>query len=139
MNKTIITFGTFDVFHVGHLRILERAREYGDSLIVGVSTDELNWNKKRKTPICDQYQRLEIVSGLRCVDVCFFEESLEKKCEYIKEYSADILVMGDDWTGRFDSLNDICDIKYLPRTPSISTTELVEHIVTLGKNNACTS
>lgn len=127
--KTVITFGTFDVFHVGHLKILKRAREFGDKLIVGVSTDQLNWDKKQKKTICDQEQRMEIVESLKCVNECFFEESLELKRDYILKYKADTLVMGDDWVGRFDDLKDICEVVYLPRTPSISTTEIVEHIL----------
>jgi len=129
MIKTVITFGTFDVFHIGHLKILKRAAAFGDKLIVGISTDQLNWDKKQKKPICDQYQRMEIISAIKCVTKCFFEESLEKKREYIEENNADFLVMGDDWAGNFDELNDICEVVYLPRTPSISTTEIIEHIL----------
>lgn len=129
MTSNVITFGTFDVFHIGHLNILKRAATYGDRLIVGVSTDQLNWNKKRKKPICDQYQRMEIVEAIKYVGTCFFEESLERKREYIMHFEADVLVMGDDWAGRFDEFKDICRVVYLPRTPSISTTEIVEHII----------
>jgi glycerol-3-phosphate cytidylyltransferase len=129
MNKTVITFGTFDVFHVGHLKILQRAATYGNKLIVGVSTDKLNWEKKQKKPICDQYQRMEIVKAIKYVNHCFFEESLEAKGEYIKKHNANILVMGDDWSGKFDHLNGLCEVIYLPRTPSISTTEIVEQIL----------
>ncbi|MDA7794931.1 adenylyltransferase/cytidyltransferase family protein [Porticoccaceae bacterium] len=133
MSKTVITFGTFDVFHVGHLKILKRAAAYGDKLIVGISTDRLNLKKKNKMPICDQSQRMLIVDAIKYVDKCFFEESLEKKREYILKYKADVLVMGDDWKGKFDNLNDICEVAYLPRTPSISTTEIVEHILVSRK------
>lgn len=129
MSRKVITFGTFDVFHIGHLNILKRAASYGDKLIVGISTDQLNWNKKQKKPICDQYQRMEIVEAIKYVNECFFEESLEQKREYIKQFQADVLVMGDDWAGRFDEFMDICNVVYLPRTPSISTTEIVEHIL----------
>lgn len=129
MSKTVITFGTFDVFHIGHLKILKRAAEYGEKLIVGVSTDQLNWDKKHKKPICDQNQRMEIIKAIKCVTKCFFEESLDKKREYVEQYNADVLVMGDDWAGKFDELNDICEVVYLPRTPSISTTEIIENIL----------
>jgi glycerol-3-phosphate cytidylyltransferase len=126
--KRIVTFGTFDVFHVGHLRILERARLLGDCLIVGVSTDALNFSKKGRNPLYSQNERLEIISALRCVDNVFLEESLELKRYYLKTYKADVLVMGDDWAGKFDEFKEICQIKYLPRTPSISTTAVIEKI-----------
>lgn len=126
--KRVITFGTFDVFHVGHLRILERAAEHGDALVVGVSTDELNFAKKGRYPVYRQEERLSIIKALRCVDEVFLEESLEEKARYIQEYKATTLVMGDDWRGRFDWLHPHCQVTYLPRTPSISTTEVIEKI-----------
>lgn len=122
--KRIITFGTFDLFHIGHLNILRRARALGDWLAVGVSTDELNYNKKQVYPVCPFEERSGIVSNLRCVDEVFAEESLELKEEYIKRHNADVLVMGDDWAGRFDEFSNICRVVYLPRTESISTTDL---------------
>ncbi|WP_286265515.1 adenylyltransferase/cytidyltransferase family protein [Thalassotalea atypica] len=122
----VITFGTFDIFHVGHLNILKRSAAYGNHLIVGVSTDELNFSKKNRYPICPQHSRSAIVQELKCVDEVFYEESLELKREYIINYRADVLVMGDDWAGKFDEFKDICEVVYLPRTPSISTTELIE-------------
>lgn len=122
----VITFGTFDIFHVGHLNILKRAAEHGDTLIVGISTDALNFSKKQRYPVCPQKSRMEIVEALKCVDEVFYEESLELKRQYIIDHQADVLVMGDDWAGKFDEFNDICDVIYLPRTPSISTTELIE-------------
>ncbi len=127
---TVITFGTFDVLHVGHVRVLNRAAEFGDRLVVGVSSDALNLSKKGRKPIFDQDERLEIVANLKVVDSVFVEESLELKREYVLEHQADILVMGDDWEGKFDFLNDICKVVYLPRTPSISTTGIIEHIST---------
>lgn len=126
--KRVITFGTFDVFHIGHLRILERSRALGGSLVVGVSTDALNISKKSRVPVCSQDERLEIIRALRCVDAVFFEESLAYKRAYIIEYRADVLVMGDDWRGRFDEFGDICEVVYLERTPSISTTALIERV-----------
>ena len=122
----VITFGTFDLFHIGHLQILKRAKKLGDYLIVGVSTDALNFSKKRRNPICEQQYRMEIIQELKCVDEVFFEDSLELKREYILKHKAAVLVMGDDWSGRFDEFGDICQVQYLPRTPSISTTELIE-------------
>jgi choline-phosphate cytidylyltransferase len=128
MAKVVITFGTFDVFHVGHLRILERAASLGDRLIVGVSTDQLNLAKKGRPPVYPQEERMEIVAALGCVDTAFFEESLELKGHYISRYAADILVMGDDWQGKFDDFEALCEIVYLARTPAISTTEVIEKI-----------
>lgn len=127
----MITFGTFDVFHIGHINILERARLEGDYLIVGVSSDILNFSKKQRYPVYSQQQRIKILESLRFVDEVFIEDSLELKPDYIQKYEADILVMGDDWLGRFDAMKDFCDVKYLPRTPSISTTEIIEIVKAL--------
>ncbi|MDF3846036.1 adenylyltransferase/cytidyltransferase family protein [Pseudomonas citronellolis] len=124
----IITFGTFDVFHIGHLKILQRAKDLGNELIVGVSSDKLNFAKKNRYPIYSETDRTAIISNLRCVSKVFLEESLELKANYIREHKADILVMGDDWAGKFDHLREICEVIYLPRTPSISTTEIIEVI-----------
>ena len=128
MPRTVITFGTFDVFHVGHLKVIERAAALGDRLVVGVSADELNMRKKGRAPVFSQSERLAIVAALRDVDEVFLEESLELKGEYIERYDADVLVMGDDWKGRFDEFADVVEVVYLPRTPAISTTALIEKI-----------
>lgn len=125
---TVITFGTFDVFHVGHLRVIQRAASFGDRLVVGVSADALNERKKGRLPVFSQAERLEIVAALKPVDEVFVEESLELKREYILRYDAQVLVMGDDWAGKFDEFEDICRVEYLPRTPAISTTALIEKI-----------
>ena len=130
--RTVITFGTFDVFHVGHVRVLQRAAALGDRLVVGVSADALNVAKKGRPPVFDQDERMEIISSLKVVDEVFLEESLELKRDYILTYGADVLVMGDDWAGKFDWVSDVCEVVYLPRTPSVSTTGLIEHIATLG-------
>lgn len=129
----VITFGTFDVFHVGHVRILKRAAELGSELIVGLSSDELNYSKKARYPIYPEKDRLEIIQSLSFVTETFLEESLELKAEYIKQYNADILVMGDDWLGKFDWVKEEvdCEVIYLPRTPSISTTEIIEVVKAL--------
>lgn len=124
----VITFGTFDVFHVGHLRILERARALGERLIVGISTDALNTAKKGRAPVFTQSERMDIVAALRCVDEVFLEESLELKREYLVRYHASILAMGDDWAGKFDEFSDICKVVYFDRTPSVSTTAVIEKI-----------
>jgi glycerol-3-phosphate cytidylyltransferase len=122
----VITFGTFDIFHVGHLNILQRSAQMGSHLIVGISTDALNFSKKQRNPVCPEKSRSDIVAALKCVGEVFFEESLALKRQYILDFKADILVMGDDWQGQFDEFRDICKVVYLPRTPSISTTELIE-------------
>lgn len=126
--KTVITFGTFDVFHVGHLRVIERSAALGDRLVVGVSADALNLRKKGREPVFSEDERMAIVAALKPVDEVFLEESLELKRHYIEHYAADVLVMGDDWKGRFDEFADICEVVYLPRTPAISTTALIEKI-----------
>ena len=130
--RTVITFGTFDVLHVGHIRVLQRAAALGDRLVVGVSADALNMAKKGRAPVYSQDERMEIVSSLKVVDEVFVEESLELKRDYILEHGADVLVMGDDWEGKFDWVSDVCEVVYLPRTPSVSTTGLIEHIASLG-------
>jgi len=124
--KKVITFGTFDVFHIGHVSILERAKSYGDYLIVGVSSDDLNLSKKGRKPIYSEKDRKKIIKSLSCVDEVFSETSLELKRQYINDFNADILIMGDDWKGKFDNHKDQCEVVYLPRTPSISTKEIIE-------------
>jgi glycerol-3-phosphate cytidylyltransferase len=123
--KKIITFGTFDLFHIGHLNILERAKMEGDYLIVGVSSDELN-KKKGKQTIISLIDRIKIIKSLKCVDEVFIEENLEDKDLYIKHYNANLLVMGDDWIEKFDWVS--CPVKYLERTPNISTSSLKLHL-----------
>jgi glycerol-3-phosphate cytidylyltransferase len=117
--KRVITFGTFDLFHIGHLNILKRAKEQGDYLIVGVSSDELN-KKKGKINIISLNERIDIVKSIKYVDEVFIEDSLELKDQYIKDYRADVLVMGDDWKDKFNWVS--CQVLYLERTPNISTT-----------------
>lgn len=127
--KTVITFGTFDIIHVGHINILTRAFELGDRLVVGVSSDELNIDKKGYPPTITCNDRMRIISSLQMVSHVFKEESLDKKRDYVLEYNADFLVMGDDWEGKFDDLNDITKVVYLPRTPSISSTNIKNKIM----------
>lgn len=128
MSICVLTFGTFDVFHVGHLRLLERAAALGDRLVVGVSSDSLNISKKGRPPVFTESERMRLVSALRCVDQVFLEESLERKREYLLLYQADVLAMGDDWKGRFDEFSDVCRVVYFERTPAISTTAVIEKI-----------
>lgn len=134
---TGITYGTFDLFHVGHLRILERSRDLCDRLIVGVSTDAFNALKGKRTAVPYE-DRAAIVGALRVVDLVIPEESWEQKETDIAHHEVDLLVMGDDWTGKFDFLGNLCDVVYLPRTPGISTTELRGHVVELTRNGAFT-
>jgi glycerol-3-phosphate cytidylyltransferase len=123
------THGTYDLFHIGHLRILQRARAIGDRLVVGVSTDALNMAKKGYKPIFAEAHRIEIIRALSCVTEAFFEESLDLKGDYIKKYKADTLVMGDDWRGKFDRFRSVCTVVYLPRTEGISTTMVKDDVV----------
>ncbi|MBO1076598.1 adenylyltransferase/cytidyltransferase family protein [Roseomonas marmotae] len=122
--RCVITFGTFDLFHIGHLNIIRRARDLGDRLVVGVSTDELNFRKKGIYPVFPEAERFAIVAGLRYVDEVFAEESLDLKAHYIRTHGAQVLVMGDDWAGRFDQFRELCEVVYLPRTEGVSTTEI---------------
>ena len=126
--KTVITFGTYDLLHIGHVRILQRSAALGDRLVVGVSCSDLNLSKKGRAPVYTTEDRMAIISALECVDEVFVEKSLEAKGEYIKKYGADVLVMGDDWEGRFDEFKSLCEVVYLPRTVGISTSQLIADI-----------
>ena len=119
--RKIITYGTFDLFHMGHLRLLERLRELGDHLTVAVSTDDFNAEKGKASVVCFQ-ERAHIVSALRCVDDVIPEQSWDQKRSDIIHRSIDIFGMGDDWVGKFDELKAVCQVVYLPRTEGISTT-----------------
>ena len=123
MKKTILTYGTFDMFHIGHLRLLQRLSELGDELIVGVSTDKFN-HIKGKNVLIPFTQRLEIVKNIKCVDKVIPENNWEQKVTDIEKYNIDIFAIGDDWEGKFDFLKEHCEVVYLPRTKDISTTQL---------------
>lgn len=123
MKKTIITYGTFDMFHIGHLKLLQRLADLGDELIVAVSTDEFN-NLKGKSVMIPYTQRAEIVSNIKCVDRVIHEHNWEQKINDIKKYNVDIFAIGDDWTGKFDFLKEHCEVVYIERTKDISTTKL---------------
>lgn len=123
MPLTAITYGTFDMFHVGHLRLLERMRERCDKVIVGVSTDEFNALKGKKALIPYE-ERRDIVSALRCVDLVIPEHDWAQKSVDVRHYSVDLFVMGSDWAGHFDELKALCDVVYLERTQGVSSTEL---------------
>ncbi len=123
MAKTVITYGTFDLFHIGHLKLLQRIKKLGDRLIVAVSTDEFNTLKGKKT-IIPYEQRAEIVSNIKCVDLVIPENNWEQKIEDIQKYNVDIFTMGNDWEGKFDFLKEHCEVIYLDRTEGISSTQL---------------
>lgn len=123
MTKTVITYGTFDILHVGHINLLRRARELGDRLVVGLSSDEFNMGK-HKSSLLNYENRKAVLEAIRYVDAVFPEESWTQKIDDISKYAADVFVMGDDWLGKFDFLKNYCDVVYLPRTPQISTTEI---------------
>ncbi len=126
--KTVITYGTYDLFHIGHLNLLRRAKELGDYLIVAVSSDDFNLIKGKSCKIKDT-DRMAIVEAIRYVDKVIPETSWQQKIEDIKKYNVDVFVMGDDWKGKFDFLKDEgIDVVYLPRTEGISTTQLKEEL-----------
>ncbi|WP_366928004.1 adenylyltransferase/cytidyltransferase family protein [Sulfurovum sp.] len=127
-SKTVITYGTFDMFHIGHLKLLQRAKEYGDKLIVAVSTDEFNEQKGKKTLISFA-QRSEIVANIKCVDEVISENSWEQKPDDIKSYKVNTFLMGDDWKGKFDYLENLCNVVYVPRTEKISSTQLKKSLI----------
>jgi choline-phosphate cytidylyltransferase len=121
----VVTFGTYDLFHIGHVNLLERASQLGDKLIVGLSSDAFNKRKKQRVPIFTLAERMRIVGTNQYVDEVFVEHNMEDKRKYLLEHQADILVMGDDWEGKFDEYRDICRVVYLSRTPEISSTKLM--------------
>lgn len=121
--KTVVTYGTYDIFHAGHLNLLLRARALGDKLYVGISSDEFNAVKGKRSFFSFD-ERAKIVEALKCVDGVFREDDWGQKRSDILKYHADIFVMGDDWAGKFDELKDLCEVVYLPRTRGVSTTEI---------------
>ena len=123
--KRVITYGTFDMLHYGHLNILRRAKALGDYLVVAISTDAFNWNEKQKKCYFTYEQRKAMVEAIRYVDLVIPEENWDQKRSDIHKYEIDTFVMGDDWTGKFDFLEEEgAEVVYLPRTPDISTTQI---------------
>ncbi|APD85471.1 glycerol-3-phosphate cytidylyltransferase [Alteromonas sp. Mex14] len=120
---TVVTYGTFDLFHIGHVRLLKRLHSLGDRLVVGLSSDEFN-TVKGKSVVIPYADRREILLSCRYVDDVFEENCWEQKREDLEREGADIFAMGDDWIGKFDDLQDIVKVVYLPRTQDVSTTEL---------------
>ena len=125
--KRVMTYGTFDLLHYGHINILKRAKSLGDYLIVGLSSDEFNELKGKKS-VMSYEERKEILESIRYVDKVIKESSWEQKVDDIIKYNIDVFVIGDDWEGKFDFLKEYCEVVYLPRTKSISTTLLKEII-----------
>lgn len=127
--RRVITYGTFDLLHYGHINLLRRAKAQGDYLIVALSTDEFNWNEKQKKCYFTYDQRKALLEAIRYVDLVIPEENWEQKKTDVKVYHIDTFVMGDDWTGKFDFLRDEgVDVIYLPRTPEISTTQIKDDL-----------
>ncbi len=122
--KKVITYGTFDLLHYGHVNLLRRAKELGDYLIVALSTDEFNWEQKQKKCYFSYEERKKLLEAIRYVDLVIPENSWEQKVSDVQEFKVDTFVIGDDWTGKFDFLKDYCEVVYLPRTPEISTTQI---------------
>ncbi|MCL2161127.1 MAG: glycerol-3-phosphate cytidylyltransferase [Betaproteobacteria bacterium] len=129
--KRIITYGTFDVLHYGHIRLLKRARDLGDYLIVACSSDEFNETKNKKS-FYTYEQRKMILESVRYVDLVIPEYSWEQKIADMEKYFVDVFVMGDDWEGKFDFLKNYCEVIYLPRTPDVCSTNTKQHL-TLNK------
>ena len=121
--KRVITYGTFDLIHYGHINLLERARRLGDYLIVGLSTNEFNAIKNKKCYFSDE-ERKRLLEAIRYVDLVIPEEAWEQKASDIKLYQIDTFVIGDDWEGKFDELKSLCEVVYLNRTPEVSTTKI---------------
>jgi glycerol-3-phosphate cytidylyltransferase len=126
--RTVLTYGTFDVLHVGHIHLLRRARELGDRLIVGLSTDEFN-SSKHKSALLDYGNRKAVLEAVRYVDLVIPEATWEQKVSDVREYDVDVFVIGDDWTGQFDFLKELCEVRYLSRTPEISSAEIKRSLV----------
>ena len=130
--KRVITYGTFDLLHYGHINLLRRAKQQGDYLIVALSTDEFNWNEKQKKCYFSYEQRKQLLESIRYVDLVIPEENWAQKTTDVQLYHVDTFVMGDDWEGKFDFLKDYCEVVYLPRTPEISTTQIKQELKNKG-------
>jgi glycerol-3-phosphate cytidylyltransferase len=125
--KTVLTYGTYDVLHAGHIRLLARARALGDRLIVGLSTDEFN-ALKHKSSLLDFENRRIVLEAVRYVDMVFPEGDWAQKSDDVRRFAVDVFVMGDDWEGKFDFLKPQCEVVYLPRTENISSTLIREEL-----------
>ncbi len=121
--KKVITYGTFDLLHTGHINLLSRAKDLGDYLVVAISSDEFNTNKGKKAYYTFE-QRKAILEAIRFVDQVIPEDTWQQKLEDVNKHQIDVFVMGDDWRGKFDFLADHCEVVYLPRTIGVSTTQI---------------
>lgn len=126
--RKVITYGTFDLLHYGHINLLQRAKELGDYLIVALSTDKFNWDEKHKKCYFTYEQRKKLVEAIRYVDLVIPEENWAQKVSDVQEFRVDTFVMGDDWKGKFDFLKEYCEVVYLPRTPEVSTTQIKQDL-----------
>ena len=122
--RKVITYGTYDLLHYGHVKLLQRAKALGDYLIVALSTDEFNWNEKQKKCYFSYEERKSLLEAIRYVDEVLPEYTWEQKIDDIVNNNVDVFVMGDDWKGKFDFLKDYGEVVYLPRTEGISTTKI---------------
>jgi glycerol-3-phosphate cytidylyltransferase len=122
--RRVITYGTFDLLHYGHINLLQRARALGDYLVVALSTDQFNWNSKNKKTYFSYDIRKKLLESIRYVDLVIAEDNWEQKVSDVQLYKIDTFVIGDDWKGKFDFLKDYCEVVYLARTPEISTTQI---------------
>lgn len=134
--KKVITYGTFDLLHYGHINLLERAKALGDYLVVAVSTDEFNWDEKRKKCYYSYEERIHMLKAIKYVDEIIPEENWEQKNTDVDKFDIDVFVIGDDWEGKFDFLKEKgVEVVYLPRTPKISTTQIKKDLKEQGLNN----
>lgn len=125
--KKVITYGTFDLLHYGHISLLKRAKELGDYLTVAMSTDEFNALKGKKAHFTYQERKI-ILEAIKYVDEIIPENTWEQKIEDVRENNIDVFVIGDDWEGKFDFLKEYCEVVYLPRTEGVSTTQIKEEL-----------
>ncbi len=126
--KKVITYGTYDLFHHGHINIIKRAKELGDYLIVGISSDEFNEKEKNKDTYFTYEERKMVIESLKFVDEVIPETKWEQKIEDVKKYGIDVFAIGDDWKGHFDFLKEYCEVVYLERTPDVSSTKMKQDL-----------
>jgi len=130
--RTVLTYGTFDLFHPGHVQLLKRARELGTRLVVGLSTDAFNAQKGKASAMSFE-ERKTVLEACRYVDEVIAEEHWDQKLDDARRLGADVFVMGDDWAGKFDFMQEVCSVVYLARTPEISTTDIKRHVSDLSQ------
>jgi len=133
--KKVITYGTYDLLHYGHINLLRRAKALGDYLIVALSTDEFNSEKKGKKCYFSYEQRKQLLEAVRYVDLVIPENDWDQKINDVQEFKVDVFAMGSDWEGKFDFLKDYCEVVYFPRTPEISTTQIKQQLGNKEQSN----